>query len=470
VSKESLSRRGFLRAASAAILASGTRAQRSQPPNFVLILCDDLGYGDIHAYGSSIPTPNLDRMADEGIRFRQFYAASSVCSPSRAALLTGRYPTRVRVPTVLFADSPDGLPLDEVTIAEMLKPVGYSTMCIGKWHLGTKPQYLPTSRGFDEYYGIPYSNDISPSILLHNTDTIESPVQLDTLTQRYTQQATEFIKRSKSRPFFLYLAHTFPHIPLAASPAFKGKSRQGLYGDTVEEIDWSVGQVLQVLNDTGVDSNTLVIFTSDNGPWFQGSPGRLRGRKGSTYEGGVREPFIARFPGRIPSGTTRTRDPRARMSNAIATTMDLLPTMAALCNAPLPSKPLDGVDIWPILSGQREDVSREAFLYFDYWNLQCARIGDWKLHVARYNNFPFAPEPKAGSFNLPLPHPELYNLENDPDESFDVAAGNPETVASIQARIQQLLPTFPQEVTMAWKTTMGMRSVGEDGGLPERLP
>src|SRR5580698_8742574 len=301
-------RRSFLKAAGGALVCSSMmRSQPAKPPNVVLILCDDLGFGDLHSYGSSIATPNVDAMAQEGVRFRQFYSASNVCSPSRAALLTGRYPTRVGVPDVLTPDATSGLNLSEKTIAEVLKPVGYSTMCVGKWHLGTQPQFMPTSRGFDSYYGIPYSNDQSPSILVQNTTVIESPVVLDTLTQRYTQQATNFIKASKSSPFFLYLAHTFPHIPLAASNAFLGKSGLGLYGDVVEEIDWSVGQVLQSLKDNGVDNNTLVMFTSDNGPWFLGSPGKLRGRKGWSYEGGVREPFIARFPGRIPAGSSPGR-------------------------------------------------------------------------------------------------------------------------------------------------------------------
>ena len=477
-----VSRRTFLRAASGALIAAPlARSQTPQPPNVILILCDDLGYGDLHSYGSSIATPNLDRMAQEGVRFRQFYSASNVCSPARAALLTGRYATRVGVPYVLSADDPAGLLLSEKTIAEVMKPAGFSTMCVGKWHLGRQPQYLPTNRGFDEYYGIPYSNDQAPSVLMHNTDVIESPVQLDTLTQRYTSQSVDFIARSaKHAPFFLYLAHTFPHIPLAASPGFKGKSGLGLYGDVVEEIDWSVGQVLQALQDNGVDDNTLVMFTSDNGPWYQGSPGKLRGRKGSSYDGGVREPFIARFPGRIPQGSLMGASPRTaldswsilpgRVSGAVGTTLDILPTIAGLCKAKLPSQPMDGVDIWPILSGQQGQVDHDVFLYFDGWNLQCARLGAWKLHVSRYNDFPWSPDPIGGRYNLPLPNPELYNLEEDPDESYNLAAENPQTVAEIQASIQKLLPTFPVDVINAWNTTMSQQVYGEpDGALPVRV-
>lgn len=464
-------RRSFLKGVAGGALCGSSllRSQPANPPNVVLILCDDLGYGDLQSYGSKIATPNIDAMAQEGVRFRQFYAASNVCSPSRAALMTGQYPTRVGVPDVLTPDDTGGLSLSQKTIAEVLKPVGYQTMCVGKWHLGCTSKYMPTSRGFDSYYGIPYSNDQSPSVLLQNTSVIESPVILDTLTQRYTQQASSFIKNAKNNPFFLYMAHTFPHIPLAASPAFRGKSGLGLYGDVVEELDWSVGQVLQSLKDNGVDNNTLVLFTSDNGPWFQGSPGRLRGRKGWSYEGGVREPFIARFPGRIPTAQFGREVAGGRLSGAVATTMDLLPTIASLCGAPVPAG-IDGVNIWPILSEQQSDVSRDLFLYFDSWNVQCARMGPWKLHVARYNDYPWSPDPPGGRINLPLPKPELYNLELDPDESFDVAADNPTVVAEIQAGIQRLLPTFPPQVTAAWKATMSLQSSGFDGGLPVLVP
>lgn len=294
-----MNRREFLTTAAAGVGCRLASAANNHL-NVVFILCDDLGYGDLGCYGSKLRTPNLDRLASEGIRFTNFNSADPVCSPSRAAFLTGRYPTRVGVPNVLFPNDTTGLNLDEITMANMLKARGYKTMCIGKWHLGRPAQYLPTSRGFDEYLGIPYSNDMNPRVLMHNTDVIENETDLDSLTQKYTDKAVKFIRESKSSPFFLYMPHTFPHIPLGASARFRGKSTEGLYGDVVEEVDWSVGQVLQALKENGVENDTLVMFSSDNGPWYQGSPGKLRGRKNTTYEGGVREPFLARLPGRIP--------------------------------------------------------------------------------------------------------------------------------------------------------------------------
>jgi arylsulfatase A len=451
-----LSRRTFLKAAAGGAITAA-RAQSAQP-NVILIYADDLGYGDLGCYGSKIPTPNLDQMAADGARFVNFYSASPVCSPSRAALLTGRYPPRVNVPRVLGPGEDAGLPESETTMAQMLKSAGYRTMCIGKWHLGSLPKYLPTNRGFDEYFGIPYSNDMWPRPLMYNTDVVEQPAALDTLTARYTEQAVNFIGRSRGAPFFLYMPHTFPHVPLAASPRFQGKSGMGLYADVVQELDWSVGQVLAALADNGVDNNTLVIFSSDNGPWWQGSQGRLRGRKGETYEGGMREPFLARFPGMIPAGT---------LSNGIANTMDLMPTLARLCNAPLPGNPLDGIDIWPLLSGQQDQIERDIFLYFDDIFIQCARLGRWKLHVTRYNTRAWSPAPASGKINLPLPKPELYDLEKDPQEAYDCALMHQDIVADMRARITRLLPTFPQGVIDAWQDTMRRQVVdAPDDGLP----
>jgi arylsulfatase A len=452
-----MNRRHFLRATSATALGSlmTTRAELSPPPNIVLILADDLGYGDLHCYGSRIQTPNLDRMASEGAMFSNFYAASPVCSPSRASVLTGRYGVRCGIRTALQPTDTIGLPSSETTIAQMLKPAGYSTMCVGKWHLGSTPGFLPTNHGFDGYYGIPYSNDQSPSVLMQNTTVIESPVNLTTITQRYTTQAINFIRQSKNKPFFLYLPHTAPHIPLAASPNFLGKSSMGLYGDVVEELDWSVGQVLQELQADGLDSNTLVVFTSDNGPWFQGSPGRLRGRKGDTFEGGMREPFIARFPGKIPAN--RTVKP-------LASTLDFLPTIAGLTNAALPANPLDGVDMWPLLTGQGRPAERPPFLYFADWNLQCARIGRWKLHLARYNTPAYTPMPQVGYYNLRLLNPELYDIESDPEEAEDTSANHPDIVADIRTRVEQMLPAMPAQVQAAWQDTQNRPVYPNDAG------
>jgi arylsulfatase A len=462
-----MKRRTFIQSTGAAALRPAVRGQTnavrghwglSQPPNIVLIVADDLGYGDLGCYGSQNQTPNLSSLAQQGVMFRQFYSANPVCSPSRASILTGRYGVRVGVPTVFTPTDVGGLSTTEVTIAEMLKPAGYSTMCVGKWHLGRPLQYLPTSRGFDSYYGIPYSNDMTPSILMQNTDIIETPVDLTTLTQRYTQQAVGFINKSAGNPFFLYMAHTSPHIPLYCSPAFCGKSGMGIYGDVIQEIDWSVGQVMEALQTNGVDQNTLVMFTSDHGPWFQGSPGGLRGRKGDTFDGGVRTPFIARLPGRI-AGLTPRHPPRLgniRTLETMATALDILPTIAGFTQIPLPPNPSDGVDIGPVLTGQAADVSRPLFLYFSTWDLQCARMGPWKLHVARNTVPAYTATPQVGFFNLRLINPELYNIDTDPDESVDVSTQNPDIVAQIQQQIQQALPSFPADVQTAWAKTQSI--------------
>jgi arylsulfatase A len=443
-----MNRRTFL-ATSAAAIAARTTAATPKHPNVIMILCDDLGYGDLGCYGSKIRTPNLDRMAAEGVRFTNFCSADPVCSPSRAALLTGRYPTRVGVPRVLFPPDQGGLNLDETTMANMLKTQSYKTMCIGKWHLGRLDEYLPTSRGFDEYFGIPYSNDMVPRVLLHNTEVVEQTAALETLTPRYTEQAVKFIGANKSTPFFLYLPHTYPHIPLGASERFRGKSAEGLYGDVVEELDLSVGQILGALKQNGVEQNTLVMFSSDNGPWYLGSPGRLRGRKNTTYEGGVREPFIARWPGQIPKG---------RVCGGLGSMMDIFPTVARLCGGSLPSKPLDGIDMWTMLSGQKDSIEREPLLYFDSWDLQCARWMNWKLHIARHNTAAYTPAPAGGRLSYTLPRPELYNLASDPDESYDVAAENPQIVARMQSRIDELIKGFPDPVQTAWAESQSRKA------------
>ncbi|HWE50690.1 MAG TPA: sulfatase [Bryobacteraceae bacterium] len=442
-----IDRRSFL-----AFVGGTLAAATSRPPNIVFILCDDLGYGDLGCYGSKIRTPNLDRMASDGVRFTNFCAADPVCSPSRAALLTGRYPTRVGVPKVFFPDDTNGLNLDETTLADLLKARNYKTMCIGKWHLGRPAEYLPTRRGFDEYFGIPYSNDMKPRVLMHNAEVIEQSADLDSLTGRYTEQALRFIHENRASPFFLYMPHTFPHIPLGASARFRGKSPEGLYGDVVEELDWSVGQIRQALKENGLEQNTLIAFTSDNGPWYQGSPGKLRGRKNTTYEGGVREPFLAAWPGKIPKG---------HVCNGLASMLDILPTVTALCGAGKPSKPLDGIDILAMLEGRKDSIDREILLYFDAWDLQCARWMSWKLHIARHNTAAYAPPPAGGRLSFTLARPELYNLATDADESYDVAPENPQIVTEMLRRIDALLPGFPEPVQKAWAEAKARKSAPE---------
>ena len=349
---------------------AGERSQRK--PNFVIIFADDLGYGDLGCYGHpSIRTPNLDRMAAEGQRWTDFYVGASVCTPSRAALLTGRLPIRNGMCSdrrrVLFPDSAKGLPASEVTLAEALKPRGYTTAAIGKWHLGHLPQYLPTNNGFDSYFGIPYSNDMDrvggprgdaaffdPKVeywnvpLMRDEEIIERPANQNTITKRYVEEAVQFIEKSKDKPFFLYLAHSLPHVPLFTSDEFRDTSPRGLYGDVVEEIDAGVGRILKTLKDQGIAENTYVVFTSDNGPWLTykqhgGSAGLLREGKGSTYEGGMREPCIMWWPGTIKPAEI----------NDIGATMDLYTTMIKLAGGEVPTdRVVDGLDLRPVLFGQ----------------------------------------------------------------------------------------------------------------------
>jgi arylsulfatase A len=401
-------------------------------PNVVLIFCDDLGYGDIGSFGSAIPTPNIDSIAKEGVRFTHF-SASPLCSPSRAGLMTGRYCTRVGVPYVLHPSDLEGLELSEITMADIFKSRGYKTMCVGKWHLGSESGYLPTSRGFNEFYGVLCANNMPPVKLMHNTKIIEYPVTQETLTSRYTEQALKFIERAKDGPFFLYMPHTFPHTPLAVSEKFKNKTGMGLYADVVAELDWSVGEILSTLKKYGLEDDTLVIFTSDNGPAIgEGSRGCLRGRKGSTYEGGVREPFAAKWPGRIPEG---------KMANGVAATIDLLPTIAGLIGASLPDKPLDGIDIWPMFTGKRRKMNRNVLLYWDGWSLTAARLDKWKLRFKADS---------VGMKGIGVGLPALYNLEIDPDESYNAAMDHPDIVSDITRRVEALIPGFPEEVQEAW--------------------
>lgn len=439
-----ITRRDFLLTSAAAALLPKAAVGLEKPLNVVLVLCDDLGYGDIAVYGGANPTPNVTKFAAEGMRFTNLDSADPVCSPSRASLLTGRYPTRVGVPRVLFPKDTGGLNLDETTLADMLKAKGYKTCAIGKWHLGIPEKYLPTSRGFDEYLGVPYSVDMEPRVLMDGTMVIEPETDVDYLTQKYTKRSIDFIERAKNGPFFLYLAHSMVHIPLGASPAFKGKSGLGLYGDALAEIDWSFGEIMKALDRNGLREDTLVIFTSDNGPWFQGSPGRLRGRKTDTYEGGVREPFLARLPGKIPAGSVCT---------GLASLMDVTPTVAKLTGAHPGEKPFDGIDIWPLLSGEKKSIDRDVLLFFDNVNLQAARWNRWKLHLARYDQESYSVIRGHKQTNYTLRNPELYDMDRDVDESYDVAPLHPDIVAKISARVTELLATFPTDVQHAWAET-----------------
>lgn len=402
------------------------------PPNFIVVFCDDLGYADIGPFGAKgKSTPHLDRMAKEGMRLTDFYSTCPVCTPSRASLLTGCYPRRVNMHVdeknlcVLFPAARKGLNPDETTVAEILKAQGYATMCIGKWHLGDHPKFMPTNQGFDHYFGIPYSNDMNrknvPLPLVRDLEAIEDSVQRDTtITTRYTEEAVKFIKANKAKPFFLYLPHTAVHLPLVPAEKFKGTSQDGLYGDWVQEVDWSMGELFKALKEAGIDDNTLVLFTSDNGSARerQGSNLPLRGRKGRTDEGGMRVPCVVRWPGRIPAG---------KSSGALTSTLDLLPTLAHLADGQLPDRRIDGKNIWPILSGKTNDDPRDAFFYYQMDQLQAVRAGDWKLFVPM--------DSKKRNWGKPEGKTELqlYNLAKDIGESKNVAADNPKIVKQLLA-------------------------------------
>ncbi len=437
----------FIAGALLAVLAISGFAAPPRP-NIVVIFADDLGYGDLGCYGSpTIRTPHLDRMAAEGLRFTDFYSASEVCTPSRAALLTGRYPIRNGMcgnRRVLFPNSKGGLPPEEITIAETLREQGYATAHIGKWHLGIHEGSRPLEQGFQHSFGLPYSNDMdarpdlprgatgSPNPpqdgwnvpLIRDGKIIEQPADQTTLTKRYTEEAVKFIQKNKEGSFFLYFAHTFPHVPMFASPAFKGKSRAGIYGDAVEELDWSVGQVLDALRTEDIAERTLVVFTSDNGPWLimgdqGGSAGLLRDGKGSTFEGGMRVPGIAWMPGRIKPGVT----------SQLASTMDLLPTALALSEAKFGGKvTLDGVDLAPLLFAAKPLADRPYFYYRGDQLFAC-RLGEWKAHFKTQTGYGAA---KAEEHDPP----QLYQLGRDPSEKRNVAAAHADVVAQIQEAVK----------------------------------
>ena len=419
-------------------------------PNYVLIFCDDLGYGDLGCYGSAKNrTPRIDAMAKEGMRFTSFLSSSPVCTPSRASLLTGCYARRVGMHEdftghwVLIPRSRRGMHADEWTLPEMLKAKGYATACIGKWHLGDQPPHLPTAHGFDEYYGIPYSNDMAsarrgdpPLPLVQDTKVIEAPANQATLTKRYTSEAIQFIERNKSKPFFLYLPHTFPHLPLFASKEFHSKSANGRYGDSVEEIDWSTGKIMDALKQHELEKNTLVIFTSDNGSNGRngGSNAPLSGAKGGTMEGGMRVPMIARWPGRIPAGGT---------CNELSSTMDFLPTFATLSDGLLSANKIDGHDITPLLTGTKGAASPyEVFYYYRRRQLQAVRWGDWKWHLPLANTFPNWTTANQKGRGRPG---KLVNLKTDLSEKVDVTAANPKVMVKMRELVAQAEATLGNE-------------------------
>ena len=417
-------------------------------PNLVIILMDDMGYGDIAPFNAKTKnrTPNFERMAKEGMKLTSFYAAP-VCTPSRAQLLTGCYAKRVSMPDVLFPAAPIGLSAHEHTIAGLLKKEGYATLCVGKWHVGDQPEFLPTRRGFDHYFGLPYSNDMGgewdgaedaplriarkpPLPLVRDEKVIEQVKQRDQdrLTERYTDEAVQFIRDHKEGPFFLYLAHTAVHVPLHPGDKYKGKSANGTYGDWVEEADASAGQVLDTLRELKLDKKTLVVFTSDNGPWLTqgkhgGEAGPLRGGKGGTFEGGVREPTIAWWPDQIAAGTT---------TDAVAGNIDLLPTFVKLAGGAVPAdKKIDGADLSDLLLGRAKEAPREAHFYFAGNELQAVRSGPWKLAVRPQSEGTGRGRIGVPEANKPY-QPRLYNLDEDIGEAKDVAEAHPDVVKRLQ--------------------------------------
>jgi arylsulfatase A len=432
--------------------------EKKSTPNFIVLFADDMGYGDIGAFGHpTIRTPNLDRMASQGQKWTSFYVAAPVSTPSRTGLLTGRLPVRSGMCSekrrVLFPDSEGGLPANENTIASLLKAQGYHTAAIGKWHLGHKSPYLPTSHGFESYLGIPYSNDMDKIEdtnyftlaemeryqaynvpLMRDTQIIERPADQRTITKRYTEEAITRIKSFKDQPFFLYLAYSFPHIPLFRSEGFKDISRAGIYGDVIEEIDWSVGQILETLKNEGIAENTFVVFTSDNGPWLTfkthgGTAGLLRGGKGGTFEGGMREPTIFWWPGKIEPGVIME----------MATTMDLLPTFCNLANVKIPDDRIyDGYDISAVIFGNGPNPRNVVYYYRDT-EVFAIRKGGYKAH--------FITQPEYGS-NVRTIHdpPLLFNLDVDPSENYDVAQDHPDIIADIKKILEDhILTLIPVE-------------------------
>jgi arylsulfatase len=452
-----------------------SETSEQQLPNIVLIFTDDQGYQDLGCYGSpDIKTPYIDQMAKEGARFTNFYVSQPVCSASRASLLTGCYSNRIGISGAFMPYVGKGLHPQEETIAEILKPLGYATAIYGKWHLGSEPDFLPTRQGFDEYFGIPYSNDMWPLHPWQGTvfnfpplDLIENETVIDTLedqsliTTQYTERAVQFIEKNKDRPFFLYLPHSMPHVPLYVSDKFKGKSERGLYGDVIEEIDWSTGQILEALKEHNLDENTLVIFTSDNGPWlsYGGHSGEalpLREGKGTALEGGVRVPCVMRWPAKIPPNLVLEQP---------AMTIDILPTIAQITSAKMPEKTVDGRNMLDLMTGRTDEPHHEAYYFYYHQNeLHAILSGDgrWKLYLPhQYRSLNGREGTNDG---MPIPYDqnkigqELYDLENDISETTDVAEENPEIVAMLLEHAEKARVELGDKLTN--RTGTGNRPTG----------
>lgn len=464
----------------ALLLCSASLAAEPSKPNIVLILADDLGYADVGCFGAKgVRTPNIDRLAAEGTRFTSFYVSQAVCTASRAALLTGCYANRVDLFGALNHQSRVGINPNELLLPEILKKRGYATAVLGKWHLGDRPPFLPTRNGFDEWVGIPYSNDnskyhpivkdIPPLPLYENEKVVARDYDQSRFTKLFTEKAVSFIERNREKPFFLYVPHVMPHVPVFASDRFKGKSERGLYGDVVEELDWSVGEILGALKKHGLEKNTLVIVTSDNGPFLSygthaGKATPLREGKLTTFEGGMRSPCIARWPGRVPAGKT---------CDEIASTIDLLPTVAKLAGGELPKATIDGKDIRPLLFGEAGAKSpHEAFFYYSGDELQAVRSGKWKLHVPHdYLTPAAAPRSDGKPANFENLTPDaitnsgirgiasrhgykveriglsLFDLDADPGETRNLSAENPDVVKKLEAPLATMRDDLGDSLT-----------------------
>ena len=471
---------GLILAATSVSLCPKSSAA-AELPNVVIVYIDDMGYADIGPFGvQGYSTPNLDRMAREGRVFTDFYVAQAVCSASRAALMTGCYSVRVGILGALAHQANHGINASEMTLAEVVKQKGYATACYGKWHLGHHPKFLPNHHGFDEYLGLPYSNDMWPFHptagdrfpdlpLIEGTRVIDANVtgeDQEQLTTLYTQRAVQFIENNKDRPFFIYLPHSMVHVPLYVSDRFRGKNQRGLFGDVVMELDWSVGQIMDTLRKHQLDRRTLVIFTSDNGPWLSygdhaGSAGPLREGKGTMFDGGCREPTVMWWPGKIPAGT---------VCKAPAMTIDILPTLAHLVGAKLPDHAIDGRNIWPLIAGEPGAKSPQE-AYFFYWGqeLQAVRMGKWKLHFPHsYRTLGGKP---GGTGSKPAPYENakielaLFDLETDPGETKNVAGEHPDAVAKIEELAERMRAELGDSATK--RKGAGVREPGrlQEGDL-----